>query len=291
MLIQKLKMKFDAKTWLSKFYPEMQVVISIESKTYTKQLSNLFYRAYNQSPQGLHNFVRMLLRMQLPEKAIFFLEPLVKEQSSNVELRRLLAAAFRYTGNFEDSLAHLKECLELAPEDGWVYGGLGLTFREMNKLGEAESFLRRAVELDKQSPWLPCQLGFTLQKKGNHAEALQLFQQTISLDLEYASPHNGLADIYLEYLKQPEKAIAEYETALQLEQRPFRLDRPIFGLARALETAGRTAEARQRYQEYLDRFPWGEHAPEALAALERLGVREMGGEGEWEKRRRGEKIN
>jgi len=34
---------------------------------------------------------------------------------------------------------------------------------------------------------------------------------------------------------------------------------------------GRTAEARQRYQEYLDRFPWGEHAPEALAALERLG--------------------
>jgi hypothetical protein len=34
----------------------------------------------------------------------------------------------------------------------------------------------------------------------------------------------------------------------------------------------RTAEARQRYQEYLDRFPWGEHAPEALAALERLGA-------------------
>ena len=36
--------------------------------------------------------------------------------------------------------------------------------------------------------------------------------------------------------------------------------------------AKRTAEARQRYQEYLDRFPWGEHAQEALAALERLGV-------------------
>jgi hypothetical protein len=33
----------------------------------------------------------------------------------------------------------------------------------------------------------------------------------------------------------------------------------------------RAAEARQRYQEYLDRFPWGEHAQEALAALERLG--------------------
>lgn len=31
------------------------------------------------------------------------------------------------------------------------------------------------------------------------------------------------------------------------------------------------SEARQRYQEYLDRDPWGEHASEALAALERLG--------------------
>jgi len=31
------------------------------------------------------------------------------------------------------------------------------------------------------------------------------------------------------------------------------------------------AEARQRYQEYLDRFPWGERAQEAQAALERLG--------------------
>jgi len=32
-----------------------------------------------------------------------------------------------------------------------------------------------------------------------------------------------------------------------------------------------TIEARQPYQEYLDRFPWGEHAQEAQEALERLG--------------------
>jgi hypothetical protein len=44
---------------------------------------------------------------------------------------------------------------------------------------------------------------------------------------------------------------------------------PLFA---ALALIGRPAEARQRYQEYLGRFPWGEHAPEVLAALERLGV-------------------
>jgi len=46
----------------------------------------------------------------------------------------------------------------------------------------------------------------------------------------------------------------------------------IFGSYAASASISRTAEARQRYQEYLDRFPWGEHAPEALAALERLGA-------------------
>jgi len=44
------------------------------------------------------------------------------------------------------------------------------------------------------------------------------------------------------------------------------------GLFVLLLQLGRIAEARQRYEEYLDRFPWGEHTPEALAALERLGA-------------------
>jgi hypothetical protein len=36
--------------------------------------------------------------------------------------------------------------------------------------------------------------------------------------------------------------------------------------------AGRMDHARQRYEEYLDRDPWGEHAQEAMAAVERLGT-------------------
>jgi hypothetical protein len=31
-------------------------------------------------------------------------------------------------------------------------------------------------------------------------------------------------------------------------------------------------KARQRYEEYLDRDPWGEQAQEAMKALERLGA-------------------
>lgn len=100
---------------------------------------------------------------------------------------------------------------------------------------------------------------------------MEQFQIATNFDFEYAAPHLGLGELDFEHFNLIEKAIDEYQLAIQFEQRPSRLSHFLPKLARALEAAGRTAEARQRYQEYLDRFPWGEHAQEALAALERLG--------------------
>ena len=137
---------------------------------------------------------------------------------------------------------------------------------------QAESCLCRSIELDNSLLWAHSVLGFTLEERKNHADAVEQFKQATALEWEYATPHFGLAEIYRKHLNQQENAIVEYEIVLQFEQRPFQLLRAMIGLSRALEAAGRTVEARQRYQEYLDRFPWGEHAPEALAALERLGA-------------------
>jgi hypothetical protein len=61
--------------------------------------------------------------------------------------------------------------------------------------------------------------------------------------------------------------LAQYNRLSNENQQKFSA---LLFLGRATQVC-RSAEARQRYQEYLDRFPWGEHAPEALAALERLG--------------------
>ncbi len=166
---------------------------------------------------------------------------------------------------------HYKQCLEFAPDDAWSWANLGITYKNVNNLEMAEFCLRQAVELDNKMFWAHYKLGRILQEKKDYESALEQFQKAISPDWEYGGPHWGLGEIYRECLDQPEKAISEYEITLQLEQRPYQLSRIIFGLARALEAAGRTSEARQRYQEYLDRFPWGRRAPEALAALKRLG--------------------
>ncbi|MDZ7362215.1 MAG: tetratricopeptide repeat protein [candidate division KSB1 bacterium] len=271
ILIQTLKTKFESGIWLGKSYQEMIALLSIQSKAFTKELLELFCRVYDQKSPAVEDLAFLLLGMRLPEKAISILEPLVNENPSDVTLRGWLGWALYRAGNSKDSIAHLKKCLELAPENGWIWGNLGVAYRKVENLEEAEFCLRKAVELDKKMHWVHYELGRIVENKGNYEAALEYFQKAINLGWESGLPYLGSAKIHHEYFTQLETAISEYEIAIQLEQRPFLLPKPIFGLARALEAAGRTAESRQRYQEYLDRFPWGEHAPEALAALERLG--------------------
>lgn len=99
---------------------------------------------------------------------------------------------------------------------------------------------------------------------GEVTEAFEDVTPTISIDDAYGRPHTGLAEIYLYQLNKLQRAIRALQTALQFEIRPYGLDRLRVGLARALEAVGHTAEARQRYQAYLDRFPWGEQAQKGL---------------------------
>ena len=277
-LVRRMKDKteLNPNIWYGgKLYQEISAFQLIEPKIDAKKLLNLFWRIYDQKPDTLNEFVRLYVAVRLPEKVIPILELLANEQSNNILLIRLLAWVLRHSGNFKDSLTYFKKCLDLDPnyrEAALIWGQLGRTYSDMENFEEAEFCLRRATALDTKLRWAHYYLGRVLQRKQNYQGALEQFNQTINLDYEYVWAHTGLADIYLEHLNQAEKAITEYELAVKLEQRPFYLYRPLFGLARALEAAGRSAEARQRYQEYLDRFPWGEHAPEALAALERLGT-------------------
>jgi len=272
ILIEKLRPKFKAQIWAGKIYQDMLTVLSIESKTSTQKISDLFCSAYNEINSALHDLAYMLIGMRIPEKAITFLKPIIEKQTNDVKLIGVLAWALLLSKNFEESIAYYKRGLELAPEKGSYWGGLGVNHEEMKNFKEAEFCLRRAIELNKELHWVHCHIGRILREQRDYDGALQQFQQAIDIDWEYGWPHIDLADSYCAYLNQPEKAIPEYEIGIQLEQRPFLLSKPIFGLSRALEAAGRTVEARQRYQEYLDRFPWGKHAQEALAALERLGA-------------------
>ena len=271
VLIKNLITKFDDTVPYQKLYQEMLSLLSIEPKATTGKLFDLFCIATTDSLDAMDYFARFLLGIGMFEKAIAILEPAVNEHPKRIGLRSQLAEAFRRIGKYEASMAHFKKCIDLVPQNAWGWAGLGVIHKEMENFEEASFCLRKAIALNNRLRWAQAQLAYTFSKQKQYDFALAQFKQAISFDPEYSSAHAGLAELYFEYLNQPEKAIAEYEFAIQFEQRPFELSITILCFARALEAAGRTAEARQRYQEYLDRFPWGEHAQEAQEALERLG--------------------
>ncbi|KAA0224540.1 NACHT domain-containing protein [candidate division KSB1 bacterium] len=270
-LIQNLKTGLDISqgAWLGKFYSETTAILSIEGRIQAK-LSKLFCLVHNESSRALERFAIMLLWLDYSGRAQAFVKPLVDEQSHNARLRCLLAITYEMCGDIDNSIAHFNECLRIAPEDAWILASAGKAYRTMNNLKESEELLRKALSLGKGTAWRHYQLGRTFLEKKDYENALNQFQLAINIQSDYGPLHIGLGDIYSEYLNQPEIAISEYEVAIKLDERPSRMSGAILKLARILERTGRIAEARQRYQEYLDRFPWGEHAQEALAALERL---------------------
>ncbi|MGH7599179.1 MAG: tetratricopeptide repeat protein, partial [bacterium] len=249
MFIHKLKPKLEIRTWAGKLYKDMLILLSIEPKTQTKNLSDLFSSAYGNNSQTWNDFARLLVGMYLSERVINFLQPLVHDQPNDVWLRRVLAWAFEIADRFDESIAQYKTCIELAPENGWFWGGIGATYYRMKNFDDAEACLRRAVKLEPQMAWAQYRLGLILREKQKYEEAAERLNYAITIDWNDARPHIGLANLYREILNEPEKAIIEYDIAIRLEQRPFILPKIILGFARALEAAGRTAEARQRYQE------------------------------------------
>jgi len=237
----------------------------------TKDLKALFELAYVDHHKGYTDLSRLLIGVRALDDAISLLVPVINSYPEEIHFSIRLAIAYRLAGRFEESIQCLKRALKIESKNPWLWGNLGRTFKEMKNYKLATVYLRKAIELDQDDSWAHNHLGLTFLEMGDVTEAFEHFTRAISIDEAYGWPHIGLAETYLYHLNKPEEAIREFETALQFEIRPYRLDRPLAGLARAFEAAGRTAEARQRYQEYLDRFPWGEHAEEALAALERLG--------------------
>ena len=272
ILIGNLQQKFEKDIWFGKFYQEMLAILVLEPLIHIEKLAEIFCRVYKPKSQALHYLVRLLLWMKIPEKAIPFLEDLIKENENDVRSRGYLARALRLTGNIKDAMMHLEKCMEVKPDDGWNWGELGLLYKNMNNLDKAEYCLRRSVDLANKLLWAHYNLALTLKEKKNYDGALEEFQKAIELDPDYPWTYIGRADMYYENFNEAEKAIIEYETAIQLEQRPFLLSLARFRIARVIEAAGMITKALQRYQEYLDRDPWGEHAPEALVALERLGT-------------------
>ncbi|MFL6304624.1 MAG: FG-GAP-like repeat-containing protein [Candidatus Sulfotelmatobacter sp.] len=122
----------------------------------------------------------------------------------------------------------------------------GIALIYLRRLPEAEDTLHSASLLDPKNPRAWYSLGLALLDSGNQEPALKAFQRAADLDPQDADSHYYVGSIDLA-LKDYDHAIAEFDKALQIS--PLHASAQ-YGLARALQRSGKSAEAREHVQRF-----------------------------------------
>ena len=87
-----------------------------------------------------------------------------------------LAGVLWRTEDFEGTLAHARQAVELAPEHAYAQRILGMALLQVNRLAEAERHLRRALELQPGFALAQLDLAFALLLAGRLEEGWQWYE-------------------------------------------------------------------------------------------------------------------
>jgi tetratricopeptide (TPR) repeat protein len=117
----------------------------------------------------------------------------------------------------------------------------GIALLYLQKLPEAEAALRRAATMAPNDPRTWYNLGLTEMDEANQKEAIEDMRKVVAIDPHDADAHYFVGSLDMS-MGDPNAAIGEFETALKLEPRHASAE---FGLARALQRAGRVDEAHE----------------------------------------------
>jgi tetratricopeptide (TPR) repeat protein len=124
------------------------------------------------------------------------------------------------------------------------YNNLGNAYYELGDFNNAADCYRKVIELDPSNPYAYNNLGAVLLQSGRFQEAVEPLQKSLQTDpVGQAYSNVGIAYFYL---KQYDKAISNYEKAVQLVPNS---DMFVGNLAEAYALAGQTDRAQTTFEQ------------------------------------------
>ncbi len=114
-------------------------------------------------------------------RAVFLARGAVASDPSYGHGHRMLALAHARSGDYMRSRQAYEEAIRVAPEDAWVWSGLGDLERHVERYVEAESCYRRALELEERNPEALWALAEVLRIQGRLHESEALLGQALVL--------------------------------------------------------------------------------------------------------------
>jgi Tfp pilus assembly protein PilF len=121
----------------------------------------------------------------------------LRHDDRNVVMLANLAMIEVQRDHLDDAEKHVRQALDVAPNDAFSLLTLGqLRFRQEN-YKEALDVLSRAEKLDPQNPQIQNYLGITLSQLGMRGPAETALRKAIQIDPNFAGAHHNLAVIYI----------------------------------------------------------------------------------------------
>jgi len=123
-------------------------------------------------------------------------------------------------GDFAPAQKEFQRLSETYPNYSGPLANLGIAYLKTGKLAEAEKALKAATQRGEPSAATFNQLGIVYRKLGRFKEADEAYTRATHIDPSYALAHLNLGVLSDMYLQQPQRALTEFQSYLQLVPNP-----------------------------------------------------------------------
>ena len=204
-----------------------------------------------------------LSREMKEEEALRHFREVLRIQPNLADAHAALATGFRRWGRPAEALPYARRAVQLKPERARFHHTLAIILEDLGRKDEAIAALRKAVERNPRLADAQYGLGLLLQEEGRTDEALQHYRAALEANPGLAGLYAPTATLHAQRGELAE-AVRLYQEAVRRQPTPA----VHFNLALTLERMGRTAEARQHYEQALALDPGLEPARQRLRALQ-----------------------
>lgn len=161
-------------------------------------------------------------------------------------IQQILAEANADAERHMDAIAEYEAAIQLAPHEPRLHEELGMEYRSLGKLQEAEEAFRKELEIDPDNVVAQYKLGVLLTEKGNAAQGKQMIEAALKVrpGLGHADYNLGRAEMLL---GNDEAALEDFERAVKADSDQEVLEQAWYQLGTVLRRMHRTQEAQQAF--------------------------------------------
>jgi len=168
----------------------------------------------------------------------------ILEEQENVGVHYDIAMVYDAKGDLALAEQHLRRHIELRPDEPNAYNFLGYMFAEHDmNLEEAAALIKKAVAMQPQNGAFRDSLGWAYFKLGDLDDAIAELEKAAEFMPDDGEIREHLGEAYLKKAREApaggypyiEKAILEWEKALEIEPKNLSLQQRLEGLRRSLD--------------------------------------------------------